>query len=345
MESEKFYMSLPQDLSGSRTKNRFRLELLWGINKILDLLGNDNFTVVFDYVCDVEIHVQNGFEFYQIKTHSNTASYTKKSLTKIDGEGSILGKLYLLNSNNPFIKTKLAIVSNSPFSDVGVNAYNKEFCFNALSEEAKDEIKKSLKKELSLTSIDLSNVYFLHTNFNFVDPKNEIIGKLCVSFEKIKKCEPLNPNALYRLIYETVSDKACYEYTNEEYEKIISLKGITKDEFESILEIHTNNAKTGIKQTEEYINSLCSISLKRKYKKALPIIMKGLCTSSCLKSLEQEIGKFLISDCSDNDQISLILDALIKKFHNCFPKGINNEEKVVFYIIIIFRFIEGVYDI
>ena len=34
MDKEKYYMNLPKDLSGSVAKNRFRLELLWGISKM-----------------------------------------------------------------------------------------------------------------------------------------------------------------------------------------------------------------------------------------------------------------------------------------------------------------------
>ena len=37
------YMSLPNDLSGSASKNRFRLELLWGISKMFDIYDKDDF--------------------------------------------------------------------------------------------------------------------------------------------------------------------------------------------------------------------------------------------------------------------------------------------------------------
>ena len=57
---------------------------------------DQDFTMVFDYVCDIEIHYNNRFEFFQIKTHRRYKSYTTKSLTKMEGEGSILGKLYVL---------------------------------------------------------------------------------------------------------------------------------------------------------------------------------------------------------------------------------------------------------
>ncbi|NLI93102.1 MAG: DUF4297 domain-containing protein [Peptococcaceae bacterium] len=71
-------MSLPYDLSGSRSKNRFRLELLWGISKMLDIYNYSDFAMVFDYVCDIEVHSQTGFEFYQIKTHKGAKAYREK---------------------------------------------------------------------------------------------------------------------------------------------------------------------------------------------------------------------------------------------------------------------------
>lgn len=36
-----YYMNLPFDLSGSRSKNRFRNEILWGLKKILELYKQD----------------------------------------------------------------------------------------------------------------------------------------------------------------------------------------------------------------------------------------------------------------------------------------------------------------
>ena len=70
------YMSLPNDLSGSASKNRFRLELLWGISKMFDIYDKDDFTIVFDNVCDIEIHFKSELEFYQIKTHKVQKPYT-----------------------------------------------------------------------------------------------------------------------------------------------------------------------------------------------------------------------------------------------------------------------------
>ena len=49
------YTKIPYDLSGSISKNRFRQELCWGISKMFDLFDKEDFCVVFDYKCDIEI--------------------------------------------------------------------------------------------------------------------------------------------------------------------------------------------------------------------------------------------------------------------------------------------------
>ena len=93
------YMSLPHDLAGSRSKNRFRIELLWGIAKMLDLMEEPgDFTMVFDYVCDIEVHRENGFDFFQIKSKGNLneiyegATRTTGSLAGRAGTEDRLGK-------------------------------------------------------------------------------------------------------------------------------------------------------------------------------------------------------------------------------------------------------------
>ena len=57
MSIKESYEKLPFDLSGARTKNRFDFEILYGIELLIDNYHvlND-FTVIFDYVCDIELH-------------------------------------------------------------------------------------------------------------------------------------------------------------------------------------------------------------------------------------------------------------------------------------------------
>lgn len=338
-------MSLPHDISGSLSKNRFRIELLWGISKMLDLYDSaEDFTMVFDYACDIEVHYSDGFEFYQIKSHKGVVNYTCKKLTTIDGEGSILGKLYVLKKGNNGITAKLAVVSNGYLKYGDAVETSLEYCLNTLPPLKKSELENAIKSELNLVDVDLSDVFFLHTDVNLQDPKNEIMGKLVIAFQKIKNCEPINPNALYRLIYDTVVDKACYEYTCEEYASVISNKGLSKAEFNRILDIHTQNAKTGIRQTENYIDSLVDIRAKRQYKKVFPKALNSLCSSKSLKALEKEIGAFLVEHENSMSDIETEIDVLKLNFHDKFTTEYSNAEKIVIYIIIIYRFTEGVYD-
>ena len=309
MNRPNYYFNLPHDLSGSRSKNRFRSELLWGICKMLDLMEDDkDFAIVFDYVCDIEVHFENGFEFYQIKTQKNgTPAFTYKSLTKKaskNTEGSILGKLYLLNKSNEK-EIKLALVSNAPYNCDGKRIDDEIICFDTLPDTEKDKLQKALCKELCLETIDLSGIYYLHTELNLRDPELEVQGKIVISFERIKHCEP--------------------------------------EEFDRMLDCHSINEKTGIKQTQEYIDSLDNINTKRKYKQSLVKLLHTMPTNKKLREIEKKIGLFLL----DQDEIGPIesaLELLIKQFHGSFPIEYSNADKTVFYIIIVFRFEEGVYD-
>lgn len=140
-------MGLPFDLSGSRSKNRFRLELLWGISRMLDLMESTNdFTIVFDFVCDIEVHLDNEFEFYQIKTHKESQpKYTVKNLVRVkDGEQrSILGKLFALNTTRN-IPVKIVLVCNAPFKALSDDP--GENCLESLSQSNKSAIIEAIKK-------------------------------------------------------------------------------------------------------------------------------------------------------------------------------------------------------
>ena len=68
MDKEKYYMNLPKDLSGSIAKNRFRLELLWGISKIIDEhKANNEYTIIFDFKCDIELHKEMNWIFTKLR--------------------------------------------------------------------------------------------------------------------------------------------------------------------------------------------------------------------------------------------------------------------------------------
>lgn len=81
-----------------------------------------------------------------------------------------------------------------------------------MDEDTVDNIKSMLKCELKLDTVDLENVFYIFDNMDFLNPEDAIRGKLIKAFVDIKGEEPQNPNALYRLVSDTVKEKASYEF-------------------------------------------------------------------------------------------------------------------------------------
>ena len=103
-----------------------------GKNRIFDIYDKtDDFVVIFDCVCDVEIFTDAEDSFYQIKTKKQTQAYTTTALCTAEkgksGEvlSSILGKLFLIKAaSDPQRKVKVAVVAN-----VGFKHKQKEYLF------------------------------------------------------------------------------------------------------------------------------------------------------------------------------------------------------------------------
>lgn len=350
MDYSEFYMSLPYDISGSRSKNRFRVELLWGINKMIDMCCEDNsdFAMVFDYVCDIELHMNDRFEFYQIKSHKGTKSYNINNLTRIDKESlnSILGKLYMIKSSNiAEHKMKLAIVSNAflkcnekTYSDYGTVP------FATIGQKSLDKIQEALKTELNIDFFNCNDIYYICTPINLEEPENDVKGKLIGAFEKIEGCEPKKPNALWNLIFNTVEEKACCEKNQSDYIALVANKGITKSEFKKMLDCHRESANDGVKVTKEYIDNIGDFKKRRKLNLALNKIVPESSKSIALQKIEKLISEHIVTHEEDlPDNFDEAVDYLNGFFASNFPIEYSADEKTVFCILILKRFEEGMY--
>ena len=349
MNTSDFYMALPFDTSGSRSKNRFRVELLWGISKMLDTYSISDFTMVFDYVCDIELHMNNNFEFYQLKSHKGTKTYTVENLIKIENgsKNSILGKLYMLKPTSPTEqKVKLAVVSNAflksekkVYSDVEVQP------FATISPKSLEKIQNALKSELNLDIFDISDVYYICTPMNLAEPENDVRGKLISTFEEIEGCEPKKPNALWRLVYDTVQGKACCELVQPDYDSLISNKGITKSEFKKMLDCHKDNANDGVAQTKAYIEQLSDFKTRRKLKAALAKLVSEYPRSRELQHCEEQISCYLLAHEESLPQdFEETIDHLLTRFDSSFSVEYAKEERYLFCILVLKRYEEGMYE-
>ena len=291
------YLDLPAELSGSEAKNRFRWEMLWGLHRIFEIYDDtDDFTVIFDYVCDVEIHTPNDSSYYQIKTKRATKPYTLKDICKTDtnqktGEiiHSILGKLYLIKHKSD--RTKKAYVAI--VADVGLSHKQKEYTNKLelhlcdLDDDATETVISKLEKEFPGTEIDLKDILFIRSFMDLAHPENTIRGEIVKWFPVHKGSEVKNPNALYQTLSDLVRDKASFEWKVGTLEELTANKGITKDNFDRIIELHTQKAADGIELSKQWIkdnyrqyktklNALSDLSTVVEYRsrdaRLLPII-------------------------------------------------------------------------
>lgn len=340
------YNSIPYDLSGAASKNRFRLEMLWGISKMFDLYDKPDFCVVFDYKCDIEIHFDDTLEFYQIKTHKVQSPYKFTVISKPDKNTgkSIIGRLYLLkNISDQQVSMKVALVSNAFFQiDKKVYSDVEVLKFSDLDEATQKKICDALKTELQQDDIDISNVHYIYTSMNLLDPENDIKGKIAGCFEKIKNCEPIKPNALYRLIRDTVDAKACYELKSDDYDELILHKGITKAQLDMMLNQYVDNTDNGVKQAQEYIESKYSVKERRKLKTALVHILEASVRSNELKNKEREISSYIDSNIENlPEEFEEIIDVLLQNFRDSFSVEYTREQIYVFLILILKRWEDG----
>lgn len=342
------YAKISFDLSGASSKNRFRLEMLWGASKMFDLFDKENFCIVFDYKCDIEVHLGNSLEFYQVKTHKIQSPYNFSTLSKQGKTNkSIIGKLFLLkNAVDPTTTVKVAIVSNA-YLKIGNKVYSESenLDFGSLDIKTQQAIRKALNNELGST-IDLNNVGFIYTSMNLLDPDNDLRGKIIGSFEQIMGCEPEKPNALYRLIKDTVEAKACYELKSNSYDELVQNKGITKQELHSMLCKHASLIDNSISEAEKFISDNITTPREiRKYRASLISITQHYSTSIELKTNEKLIASYLTEneDSLPNSQLDT-LTLLYNEFSSKFTIEFSESDIKVFILTVLLKWEGGKYE-
>lgn len=243
MSIKENYEKLPFDLSGARTKNRFDFEILYGIELLIDNyhILND-FTVVFDYVCDIELHCNDNesLKFYQVKTTNTGKPNNINFLTKKDGtsKDSIIGKIYKLSNNDMSSNISVLLVSNAPLiNNKFVTKPNEAILLSNIDENTKDKIINHLKEETKMENINLSNIYYLYRNVGVDDYENTLIGKLNRFYENEKNCYMNKPTVLFNSIKATALSKAKYEEKCD-FDNLYLRKGISKKDLEKMIEYH-----------------------------------------------------------------------------------------------------------
>lgn len=352
--NEESYMKLPYDLSGAMSKNRFKNEILWGMHKLLEIYTNEeDFNIVFDYVCDIEVHWENGkYEFYQVKTSNSGEAYTQnKLIAKGKKENSVLAKLYMLKSNFCGDKEniKLALVSNKPFKDSNNKLYNTidNLHYALLDDNVKLQIEDSLKSELNLDSIDLNNFNFIYTSIDLINPKNTLTGELVNFFNDVLKVQIKKPAVLYSVLADKISQKAEYEMKANEYNELIKNKAITKKDIYELFNKHIEISNNAVEKSKSNIEKIYADNYMKKTKMivALSSIVSNLNISKNLKKIEQEIITFIDNniDVLDNNFENVVL-SLYEKYKDKFNIEYSEDEIKAFIILILMKREEEMYE-
>ncbi|MEA4890791.1 MAG: dsDNA nuclease domain-containing protein [Clostridiaceae bacterium] len=340
------YSTIPYDLSGSMSKNRFRQELFWGVSRMFDLFDRDNFCVIFDYKCDVEVHFSDSIEFFQIKTHKVQSPFKFTALKKIDGNQSIIAKLFLLkDASSPELPIRCTLVSNTFFQINRTPMANVEtFCFTELDATSQRKVKQALQDELQRGEVDLNNLHYIYTSMNLLNPQDDLKGKIIGSFERIKGCEPVKPNALYRLIADTVQERACYELIAFNYDELVNRKGMTKTELNSMLDRYIEKSDDSVDQVLTLIDQRqVSAREKKNLKAALTKIVELEYKAMELQRKEQEISEYIEEKIAD-ETFEQIADILLEQFGSTFPIDYTYQEKYIFMLLIAKRWEGGKYE-
>ncbi|WP_051424732.1 dsDNA nuclease domain-containing protein [Paenibacillus graminis] len=350
------YMNLPYELSGSMSKNRFRNEMLWGLKKVFEVYKTDNdFTIVFDYKCDVEFHMANGkFEFYQLKTQKDNGAYKINKLIKPNKSGdSVLGKLYLLKygvDEQEQDDVIIALVSNAPFSDgEKVHTDTESLDFLSISNKACTEIKKAITNELARSeTINLKNSYFIRTSMDLINPERTLIGELSLFFEEVFYSEAKKINSLYRLLYAEISSKASYELRIDDYKELLKRKGISKDELTLLFRKYYDNTDTAISKAKDYISNKFTDNFKMRVEmnKSLNQVLIQLPGNKIMQKFEQEIVQFIHGNLQNlpNDDFEIV--EFVSKSMNFdeVPIEMSLSDMKMLIVVVLKRYEEGMYE-
>lgn len=264
------YYSYRHDLSGSRTKNRYRYELYWGINKIYELyLNKFDFFVVFDYASDIDVIVDGKFEFYQLKTRkSNITLNFLMSLSATNN--SIISKLAELDNSN-FVK-KLAVVSNAKFNCSNKKIQNQEeIIFNTLEESEKESIQNHLK-QINKNTYDLKKYSYINSDMPLNQTDNNLLGSTSVFLQKALGTKMIDPIYFKNYLQNKVINKATSETFPNSFDNAITERGVSKDEISNMLESYKEAYHPEIEEIYKLIEEysigkpiMTKVRLKRAY--------------------------------------------------------------------------------
>lgn len=276
-----------------------------------------------------------------------------------------MGKVYILkniiDASKQFEATKIVIVVNVPLKtlDDTVHSSVKELNLNNIKDtkeakrvadrnngnietQSRNKIIENLKLEIKAEDIDLSNAYYINSSLDLINPENTLLGITLKFIEEITGKEATKVSSLYRILKDNIEDKACYELKCENYAEVEKYKGITKAEFEFILERHMSISEDHVKEAKCMIeHSYCGVSEKIKLIKGLSFIVTELNTNLVLNNLKEKIINYINENIDElNGELRETVDSIYQVFNEEFPIEYLQHERIAFVILILAKYKE-----
>lgn len=257
------YEEAVPDMSGSRTKSRMRVEVLWGLDLLIERMRRDeDFAVVFDYLCDVELHLGDAIEFHQVKTKARKHFDFYWLCGAEPGKDSVMVTLYRLKEvEEPGKCTRLFLVANRPLSIGGEQVAPEPgvFEFDGFPDGPKGRIVEAIAERLGIEAadVDLRNIGYRYEELALGEgAKDRVLGKLVRVYKETRGEECNRPGALFKALSDLASDRASEEHRKAGLDEVISSKGITRVEMERMFDRHGERSNNVVERALRWVEGL-----------------------------------------------------------------------------------------
>lgn len=329
------YKSLPIDNVGPVTKNRFRCELLWGLEQIYNLyLSGIKFVIIFDNRCDIEIIEGDQISFYQLKTSEENFNIRKLITQSKKQKDSIISKLYSLYKEN--LVDKLYIVSNRKLDTLQKKVSNKKILnFEELKLEEKELIKENIKKNRNVDA-DLKVVFYLQSPMCIKEPQTLLLGETVNFLAKKYNNEEMEPQKLFNLMNSLIENKSGYEYYCDDLDDAIKYKGITYEDFDKIIQDYKNTKREKIENYNKLLEEFSffdKIDIERAYNE-LNLLHPNEMILVEVKKLEDKIN---LEKAKLGSSIIDIVNNLLSKYTFAFSYTNSEKKAIIIYSLLKYK--------
>lgn len=296
------YFAIRKDLSGARTQNRFKFQKHWGVYKLYELYKNkEDFIMVFDYACDIDVLINNQCDFYQVKTLSDKRFSVNKLMKKdkITGK-SVISKLAEFESR-PSTNT-INIVANTPLIEANTEDQNLEcFCLSELDPSNKAKLIDHIKQQLGY-NMNIERYYYIKSDLSLGSSYQTLIGHTVELLDTITKTGSARVKFFLDLLLSIVEQKTTYEHDTQNIQQLLKNKALDKSEFTELLKKYDRHGNRFIEDVYDTIKkhytvyeisqlnvSLSTLNMEGLFHDRISIAIESI--NEFLKSKEEDLKK------------------------------------------------------